>query len=165
MKNLKLTILLSVLVATLSNLSTIAQDIKYYNLDDTKIALRGYSPVSYFEKGRPEMGKKEFKSTYQGIHYYFTSASQKRTFEANPSKYIPAYGGWCAYGIAVGGLFRIDPEKYKIVDGQLLVFLNNIEVDARDLWNETPNGDVVNSKKAKENWKKFKVGQRPNTNL
>lgn len=164
MKNARLIILLGVLVAIISNLSTFAQDIKYYNLDDTKRALRGYSPVSYFEVGRAQKGKKEFKSTYQGITYYFTSAAQKKTFESNPSKYVPAYGGWCAFGISVGGLFRIDPEKFKIVDDQLFVFLNDIEVDALALWNETPNGDVVLTEKANNNWETFKVGKRPITN-
>lgn len=164
MKKTRSIILLGALVAMLSNLSTLAQDIKYYNLDDTKIALRGYSPVSYFEVGKPQKGKKEFKSTYQGIHYYFTSAAQKKTFESNPSRYVPAYGGWCAFGVSVGGLFRIDPKKYKIVDDRLFVFLNNIEVDALALWNDTPNADVDLTKKANVNWEKFKVGKRPKTN-
>ena len=161
MKNLRSILLAGTFIVLLTSLNTFAPDITYYNLDDTKIALRGYSPVSYFEVGRPQKGKKEFKSTYQGIHYYFTSAAQKKTFEANPSKYVPAYGGWCAYGISVGGLFRIDPEKFRIVNGQLLVFLNNIEVDARAKWEATPNGDVVHTKSAKANWELFKVGKRP----
>ena len=164
MKKTRLVILLGILVAIFSNLSSFAQDIKYYNLDDTKVALRGYSPVSYFEVGRPQKGRKEFKSNHNGINYYFTSASQKKKFDSNPSKYEPAYGGWCAYGVAIGGLFRIDPEKYKIVDNKLLVFLNNLEVDAKALWEETPNGDVVHTKSAKANWQKFKVGQRPKMN-
>ena len=161
MKNLKTIILAGILITLLSSMNGFAQDITYYNLDDTKVALRGYSPVSYFEVGRPEKGKKEFKSTYQGIRYYFTSAAQKKTFDANPSKYVPAYGGWCAYGVSIGGLFRIDPEKYRIVNGQLLVFLNDLEVDAKAKWEATPNGDVVHTKSAKANWEVFKVGQRP----
>ena len=162
MKTNKLTItLLGLLVAVLAAQNVVAQNSKYYNLDDTKIALRGYSPVSYFESGKPEMGNKNYKSEYDGAIYYFTSAAQKQTFDKNPDKYTPAYGGWCAFGVAVGGLFRIDPEKYKIVDGKLLIFLNDIEVDARKLWEETPNGDVELTQNAKANWKYFEKGQRP----
>lgn len=163
MKNSKLMIgVVGIALALLAAHSTFAQDkTQHYNLDDTKVALDGYSPVSYFEKGQAEKGSKQHKSQYEGVSYYFTSKAQKTTFENNPSKYVPAYGGWCAFGISVGGLFRVDPEKFKIVDGQLLVFLNDIEVDARKLWNETSNGDVVNTKKAKDNWVHFSKGQRP----
>ena len=163
MKSSKLMItLVGVVVAVLAAHSTFAQDnTKYHNLDDTKIALGGYSPVSYFEEGRAEKGTKHFKSQVEGVAYYFTNEVQKRTFDNNPSKFIPAYGGYCAFGVAVAGLFRADPENYKIVDGQLLVYLNDLEVDARKLWNETPNGDVELTKKAKANWMHFGRGQRP----
>ncbi len=150
-----------IVAVSAANITFAQQDVQYYNLDDTKIALGGYSPVSYFEEGRPEKGTKHFKSTHQGVAYYFTNEAQKRTFEKNPSKYLPAYGGYCAFGVAIAGLFRADPENYKIVNGQLLVFLNDLEVDARQLWNETPNGDVELTKKAKANWTYFGKGQRP----
>ncbi|MGI9544971.1 MAG: YHS domain-containing (seleno)protein [Cyclobacteriaceae bacterium] len=163
MKNSKSMItIVGVAVALLAAHTTLAQDkTEHYNLDDTKIALDGYSPVSYFEKGRAEKGSKQYKSKHEGVSYYFTNQAQKKIFEKNPSKYIPAYGGWCAFGVSVGGLFRADPEKFKIVDGQLLVFLNDIETDALKLWNQTPNGDRVNTKKAKANWVYFGKGQRP----
>lgn len=153
--------LLGAVMAFLAAYNTFAQDITHYNLDDTKIALEGYSPVSYFEEGRAEKGSKHFKAQHEGITYYFTNEAQKDSFQKDPAKFIPAYGGWCAFGVAVGGLFRADPENYKIVNGQLLVFLNDLEVDARKLWNETPNGDKVNTKKAKSNWTHFSKGQRP----
>ena len=162
MKSTKLVVtVLGVVVALLASRNAFAQGIEHYNLDDTKIALHGYSPVSYFEEGHAEKGKREFKSQHEGVSYYFTSAAQKKVFDKNPSKYIPAYGGWCAFGITVGGLFRADPENYKIVEGRLLVFLNDIEVDARKLWDDTPNGDEVNTNKAKANWTYFGKGQWP----
>ena len=162
MKNMKFNTLILALIMTVATTMSFAQDkTKYYNLDDTKIGLNGYSPISYFEEGRPEKGSKHFKSSYEGINYYFTNQSQKATFDKSPNKYVPAYGGWCAFGVSVGGLFRADPENYKIVDGELLVFLNDIELDARNLWVNTPNGDVENTKNAKANWSKFSKGQRP----
>ncbi len=132
MKHSKLMItLVGVAAALVAARSTMAQEnTQYYNLDDTKIALGGYSPVSYFQEDRAEKGSKHFKSQFEGVAYYFTSQAQKVAFQKDPNKYVPAYGGWCAFGIAVGGLFRADPENYKIVNGQLLVFLNDLEVDA-----------------------------------
>ena len=134
--------------------------IEHYNLDDTRIGLRGYSPVSYFEKGKAERGKKQFKAEFGGITYYFTSAAQRQNFLKNPEKYEPAFGGWCAFGMAVEGRFRIDPEKFKIVNGRLHVFLNNIEVDARALW-ENGNDEEL-TRKASAFWQKVS-GENSNT--
>lgn len=127
--------------------------IEHYNLDDTRIALRGYSPVSYFEKGKAEKGKKEFKAEFRGIKYYLTSEAQRQKFLKNPEKYEPAFGGWCAFGMTVEGRFRIDPEKFKIVNGRLLVFLNDIEVDAKALW-EKDGDDEELTRKAAAFWQK-----------
>lgn len=127
--------------------------IEHYNLDDTRIALRGYSPVSYFEKGKAERGKQQFKAEYRGIKYYFTSEAQRQKFLKNSEKYEPAFGGWCAFGMTVEGRFRIDPEKFKIVNGRLYVFLNDIEVDAKALW-EKDGDDAKLTRKAAAFWKK-----------
>lgn len=128
-------------------------NIEHYNLDDTRIALRGYSPVSYFEKGKAERGKKEFKAEYRGIKYYFTGEAQRQMFLKNPEKYEPAFGGWCAFGMTVEGRFRIDPEKFKIVNGRLYVFLNDVEVDAKALWEKDGDNEKL-TRKAAAFWKK-----------
>jgi len=135
------------------NTSEARRGIEHYNLDDTRIALRGYSPVSYFEKGKAERGKKEFKAEYRGINYYFTSEAQRRKFLNNPEKYEPAFGGWCAFGMTVEGRFRIDPEKFKIVNGRLYVFLNDIEVDAKALWEKDGDNRKL-TRKAAAFWQK-----------
>ena len=90
MKNSKLMIgVVGIALALLAAHSTFAQDkTQHYNLDDTKIALDGYSPVSYFEKGQAEKGSKQYKSQYEGVSYYFTSNTQKTTFENDPSKCV-----------------------------------------------------------------------------
>ncbi|MEZ4935855.1 MAG: YHS domain-containing (seleno)protein [Saprospiraceae bacterium] len=132
--------------------TTFSQSIAF-NTDDTKIALDGYSPVSYIDLNLAQRGSKEFKSTYDGIHYYFTSAEQKAVFDAKPAKYIPQYGGYCATGIAVAGKFRTDPNKYLVRDGKLYMFLYNVEVDALQLWLDDEKGM---SEKAEANWKKMK---------
>ncbi len=110
--------------------------LKDLNLDEASIAVQGYSPVSYIEKGIAEMGSPEFAVTHNGATYYMTSAEQAERFRAEPERYLPEYGGWCAYGMAIGKKFPIDPKTFKLVDGRLMLFLNNGEVDALELWNK-----------------------------
>ncbi len=82
------------------------------NPDTAEIAIGGYSPVSYFEKERAEVGSIDHAVTHDGNTYHFASAEQAETFRANPQKYVPAYGGWCAYGTSVGEKFPVDPENF-----------------------------------------------------
>ena len=102
---------------------------------EKQIGVGGYSPVSYFEKG-PELGKSEFSATHKGISYHFTSQDQVRKFEANPEKFTPAFGGTCAFGHSIEKELPVHPTSYKIIDGRFFLFLKNDEVDARKLWNE-----------------------------
>ena len=123
-----------------------------YNLPSSGLALEGYCPVAYFAVNKPVKGKPEHASTYNEVTYYLVSAEAKKAFDANPEKYIPAYGGWCAFGMTVEDKFPVDPRNFKIVDGKLLLFLNNKNVDARQLWNQ---GDEQNNlKKAAGHWQK-----------
>ncbi len=121
-----------------------------FNTDATKIALQGYSPVSYLDLNLAQRGSKEFKSTEGGYNYYFTDAKQKAAFDASPAKYVPQYGGYCATGIAVGAKFRTDPNKFVVTDGKLYVFLYDLEVDAKQLWLADEKGMHA---KAEANWK------------
>lgn len=125
-----------------------------YNTDATKIALNGYSAVSYVDLNLAQRGLLAHKSEYNGLKYYFTSAEQKASFDANPENYAPQYGGWCATGIAVGAKFRTDPNKFLVQDGKLYVFLNDLEVDAKELWLKDPKGMRG---KADENWPSLKT--------
>jgi YHS domain-containing protein len=122
------------------------------NTDDSKIALDGYSPVSYLDLNLAQVGSTAFKAEYDGLKYYFTSAEQKAKFDANPTKYLPEYGGWCATGIAVGAKFRTDPNKFLVRNGKLYLFLYNVEVDALQLWLADEKSMTA---KAYENWKKM----------
>jgi YHS domain-containing protein len=105
-----------------------------YNLDENATALSGYSPVSYFDPGRPERGDPRYAVTYRGIKYLFTSEAQRETFRADPARYEPAGGGWCAYGLTVGICWKPDPENFEIVGGRLFLFSRTREADARRLW-------------------------------
>src|SRR5690606_13758150 len=70
---------------------------------DNGIALQEFDPVSYFKGTRPVKGKSEFRHTHQGITYFFANADNREEFKRSPSKYEPAYGGWCAYAMAEDG--------------------------------------------------------------
>ncbi|WP_420575803.1 YHS domain-containing (seleno)protein [Ekhidna sp.] len=143
-----------ILTTALLVLGTFGAYAQAYNTDDSKIALNGYSPVSYLDLQLAQRGSKEYVSEYDGVKYFFTSAEQKKTFDANPKKYLPQYGGWCATGIAIGAKFRTDPNKFLVKGDKYYVYLNSIEVDALQVWNEKGHDAMVKS--ANENWKTLK---------
>lgn len=150
-KSVKLTVLiLAILVATV----TFAQDNKANNIDNSNIALQGYSPVSYLDLGIAQRGVKQYKSEYNKIVYYFTSAEQKATFDKNPSKYLPQFGGFCAFGIYAGAKFRPDPNKFIVKDGKYFLYLYNLELDAQQLWLAENNHNKLLSV-ANNNWEKL----------
>ncbi len=145
----------TVLFLLLGGTAIQAQDKKANNIDNSNIALQGYSPVSYLDLGLAQRGNKAYKSTYQKVNYYFTSAEQKATFDKNPSKYLPQYGGFCAFGVYAGAKFRVDPNKFIVEDGKYFLYLNDVELDAKGLWlNEKNHKKLV--AKANENWSKLK---------
>ena len=145
------TLVITLLVTT----SVMAQDKKGYNIDNSNIALEGYSPVSYLELGLAQKGAKQFKSEYDKVVYYFTSAEQKEAFDKNPQKYLPQYGGYCAFGVYAGAKFRPDPNKFIVMDGKYFLYLYNLELDAQQLWLAENNHSKL-MKKADENWKSLK---------
>lgn len=94
------------------------------NLDDKGVAIKGFDPVAYFTDGRPVAGSNLHFTEYKGAVYRFANASNLRTFNDNPDKFRPAFGGYCSYGVRVGRKFNIDPNAWEIVDGQLYLLLN-----------------------------------------
>lgn len=116
------------------------------NLNADGLALQGYDPVSYFEADNPAMGLEKFSANHEGARYLFASAGNRDKFVANPGKFAPQFGGFCAYGVRVGRKFDIDPDVYRVVGDKLYFQLNwgtqviwltnmseNIEV-AHTLW-------------------------------
>ena len=131
-----------------------AQDKSANNIDDSHIALQGYSPVSYLDLGIAQKGVKEHKATYKGVHYYFTTDGQKKAFNKDPEKYLPQYGGFCAFGVYAGAKFRPDPNKFLVADGKYYLFLYNLELDAQELWLAKDAEKLV--RKANVNWEDLK---------
>ena len=150
MKTVRLFLLAAIFMASVN---VFAQSKAAYNIDDSKIALEGYSPVSYVDLNLAQRGDKDHMVEHQGVKYFFVDSAQKQKFQTNPSRYLPQYGGYCATGIAVGAKFRTDPNKFLVQNGKLYLFLNSIEVDAKQLWMADQKGM---SKKAEANWPKLK---------
>ena len=123
-----------------------------YNLPSSGLALEGYCPVTYFVSNEARLGKPEHSSTYNGVDYHFASAEAKHIFDRNPEMYVPAYGGWCAYGMAVKNKFPVDPLNFKIVNGRLMLFLRNEKIDALAKWNE--GDEQAQVREANAFWKK-----------
>ncbi len=87
-------------------------------------ALQGYDPVAYFTVGEPTKGSKDFQTTYQGAEYRFSSAGNLAAFEADPAKYAPQYGGYCAWAVAEGKTAKGDARRWAVVDGKLYLNYN-----------------------------------------
>jgi YHS domain-containing protein len=94
------------------------------NLDKAGVALRGHDPVGYFTAAKPVPGTSAFQSKWEGATYQFATAANKTAFDAEPAKYAPKYGGFCAYAASQGYKADADPNAWKIVDGKLYVNYN-----------------------------------------
>jgi YHS domain-containing protein len=86
------------------------------------VMLLGHDPVSYFTKGQAERGKAEWKVDLPQRTYYFASDEQRRLFIANPARYEPQYGGFCASGAAYAIKLGSDPTAWTVRDGRLFIF-------------------------------------------
>ncbi|MGE0564436.1 MAG: YHS domain-containing (seleno)protein [Pseudolabrys sp.] len=95
-----------------------------FNVDDKGLLLRGYDPVAYFTTGKPAKGSDKITASHNGATFHFVSAANRDAFAKEPDKYVPVYGGFCAYGVANGYKVDGDPEVWKIVDGKLYLNIN-----------------------------------------
>jgi len=113
------------------------------------LALHGYDPVAFFTVSAPTPGRADLAAVHQGATYYFASQENLDRFEADPERYAPAYGGFCAYGVSVGKKFDGDPRYWTVSGGRLYLNLN--EEIARKF-----NADVPGSiAKAEAQWRKI----------
>lgn len=126
------------------------------------IAIGGYSPVSYFEKGYAEPGLPEFSASYAGKTYYLSSEEQLAAFLKDPERYKPLFD-LCPYSLTLGRRVAIDPTRFKIVGGHLLLFHNSEEIDALKEWNSRGD-DAGQLERARRQYDFFEkeVGRSPN---
>lgn len=118
-----------------------------------RLMLFGADVVAYFTQNAYVQGKPEFSSTYQEVDFHFSSAEHKALFDAEPTKYIPQYGGYCANGIMFGipwggnaGDFRVVNDKLYIFGGAMSQAAFELEMDknialADDYWEQEVKGN------------------------
>ena len=113
------------------------------------LAAHGFDVVAYFSEAKPVQGNAKFAVVHNDATYRFASQAHLNSFKANPAKYAPAYGGYCAYGVSVGAKFDGDPRYWKIVDGNLYL---SLDVNIQQAWLKDVPGAI---KKANSNWPKL----------
>ncbi|WP_316771370.1 YHS domain-containing (seleno)protein [Pedobacter frigiditerrae] len=147
-----ITMLLLVFSLTSASAQT-AQRKKNFNIDKSALAIEGYDPVAYFSSKKAIEGKKEISLTNEGITYHFATTQNRELFKANPLKYEPQFGGWCAYAMGkTGEKVTVDPETFKVLDGKLYLFYNKFFNNTLKDWNQN---EPILKQKAEQNWTKF----------
>lgn len=123
-----------------------AKDPIYTSFLNSK-AVSGYDVVSYFQgDGVPIKGKSTFTTDYKGAEWLFSSQENLDAFQAEPEKYAPQYGGYCAYAVGVGQTAKADPLQYHITDDKLYL---NINKKYRQIWLDDIDNFIVQGDK---NW-------------
>ncbi|MBR0681101.1 YHS domain protein [Roseomonas eburnea] len=110
------------------------------------VAVRGTDVVAYFTEGRPTQGRAEFTRMWRGAAWRFASAANRDRFAAEPERYAPAYGGFCAYAVSEGYTAPIDPAAWRIVDGRLFL---NYDRSVQRRWERDIPGRIA---RADANW-------------
>lgn len=125
---------------------TFAQKDPIFSTNDG--AIKGYDPVAYFNQSEAVKGKSEFTTKWMEADWFFSSKENLEAFKANPEKYAPQFGGYCAFGVSKGALYKIEPDAWKIVDGKLYL---NYNKSIQQKWEANHNDFIT---KAEANWPK-----------
>ena len=138
------------LIPTLIALAAVALPAAVQATTHSTVGAGGYDLVSYRTGEKPVRGNGNHLVVYEGVTYLFQSDENKRRFERDPERFVPAYGGYCAYGVAVGKKFVGDPDVWAIVDDRLYL---NLDTKVQGLWNEDVPGHIV---KADARWPRIR---------
>lgn len=120
--------------------------------DQNDVILAGHDAVAYFTENAAVVGSADYTVAHKGAIYRFSSAKNRDMFKSNPSKYEPAYGGFCAYGATFGKKFEIDGKAFEVVDGKLYV---NKNIDVYKAWKEAVPKHIQEADAA---WKTIEFG-------
>ncbi|GLQ37415.1 hypothetical protein GCM10007908_10350 [Rhizobium albus] len=110
------------------------------------VAVGGYDPVAYFTEGRPRRGDPAIALTHEGAVFHFATVENRQAFSADPDRYAPQFGGYCAYAVAEGYTAKGEPEIWDIVDGRLYL---NYSRGVQRTWQSDIPGYV---RSAQTNW-------------
>ena len=147
----KIQLLASLIAASVLLLTSAAYAAEETMQDENGVILSGYDVVSYFMAGEPVRGYAGISAVHDGAIYHFSSAAHRDAFKADPEKYAPQYGGFCAYGAAIGAKFPVDPNVFAVVDDKLYV---NNSANVSELWNAKQSKAI---KLADRKWRKIRT--------
>jgi YHS domain-containing protein len=125
-----------------------AQTNIWYNPDG--VAIKGYDPVAYFTENAPVKGSKQFSYSWEGTEWNFKNQSNLDTFKANPEKYAPQFGGYCAYGASENHKAPTEADAFTIVNDKLYL---NYNKKVKEMWIKDTKGRIETAEK---NWVKLK---------
>lgn len=111
------------------------------------LAIHGYDPVAYLEDHEAVPGSPEFAARWRDAEWRFSSARNRTRFLNDPVGYAPQYGGFEAYGVAIGKAYDVDPTVFDVIDGRLYLHRNS---RVRELWQRNPDGYIA---EADETWR------------
>ena len=144
-------------VQTAEGTQTTQQSSDYvWNLDNNS-SVNGYDVVAYFSLQASDnavKGKPEFSYQWKGATWQFSSQENLDKFKAQPEKYVPKYGGYCAYATARNYLYGIDPNAWTVKNGKLYL---NANKSTRRKWLKDTNNEIS---KADKNWPSLKEQAR-----
>jgi YHS domain-containing protein len=112
----------------------------------TGLAVKGYDVVAYFTEGAPVKGNEAYTAVQDGVSYRFATAANRDAFVKDPVRYLPQYGGFCAYAVSRNYTADIDPTAWRVVDGKLYL---NYNARAQAKWAEDVPGNIT---KGNANW-------------
>nr|WP_316656114.1 YHS domain-containing (seleno)protein [uncultured Gellertiella sp.] len=114
------------------------------------MGLKGYDPVNYFTDGKPAKGADKITYDWHGATWHFVSEEHRAAFIKNPKHFAPQYGGFCAWGVAHGKLFDVDPEHgWALANDKLYV---NLNADILTAWTKEQKKFIADGNR---NWPKL----------
>ena len=135
-------------IALFTSIQLKAQKEQIYTSNSYAIA--GYDPVAYFKNEKAVKGKKEYSYQWKDANWLFSTKEDMDLFAANPEKYAPQYGGYCAYGLSEGHKAPPDPNTWTIVDGKIYF---NYSKDVKTMWIKNPKERI---QEADKQWSSIK---------
>lgn len=131
-----------------------AQNKEIFQTEDG--AIKGYDVVAYFKNNKAVKGNQKYNYEWNGAKWYFSSKENMKTFKDSPEKYIPQYGGYCAFGYAQGHASPTEPDVFSVIDGKLYL---NYNQKVQQMWNKDIPGFIG---KADKNYKAEKEKSKEN---
>lgn len=130
--------------AITASLGVSAQGGEVFSTEDG--AIKGYDPVAFFTDNKPVKGTKEIVYTWNGATWHFANTKNRDAFAASPEKYVPQFGGYCAYGVSQNHKSPTDPFAFTVVKNKLYL---NYSPKVKELWTKDTTANIT---KAEKNW-------------